>query len=42
MDLKFKKQQNYDKTPGTVTFNNNTKMIGVANELGDITEYGGG
>ena len=43
MDLKFnKKNKNYDTTPGAITFNNTTKMIGVANADNSITEMGGG
>ena len=43
MNLKFnKKNKNYDTTPGAITFNNTTKMIGVANADNSITEMGGG
>lgn len=42
MDLKFKKKSTYDTTPGTITFNNSTKRIGIANSDSTITEYGGG
>lgn len=43
MNLKFnKKNKNYDTTPGAITFNNDTNMIGVANADNSITEYGGG
>lgn len=43
MDLKFKKKKStYDTTPGTITFNESTKRIGIADSDSSITEYGGG
>ena len=42
MNLQFKKKRTYDTTPGTITFNDNTNMIGVANADNSISEMGGG
>ena len=42
MNLQFKKQSYYSTTPGDVTFNTNTNIIGVTEANGTVTKMGGG
>lgn len=42
MKLKFYKMYDYSANPGAITFATKNKMIGVANNDGTITEFGGG